>query len=67
MATKIKNFQVNNLSNVPQMVDIQLADGRITSIRLMPRVRAVRLPPGAKVHSNWIGLNPGCAAVHEIK
>lgn len=58
MATK-----VNNISRIPQQVDLVDTAGKAAgSVRIMAR-RAVDLPDGYTVCARWCALNPGCVQV----
>ncbi len=50
-------MKICNVSAVPQMVKLDMADGSITEIRVMPKARP-SLPPGAKVNARWLASNP---------
>lgn len=56
--------KVSNVSRLPQVVDIVLANGKKTSINVMPKARPT-LPTGSKVSPNWLALNPGCVVLIE--
>lgn len=53
-----------NISAIPQMVQIDTADGKTTEIRVMPKARPM-LPPGAVVNARWLAVNPRIIHIFE--